>query len=81
MRFVNDKLFRNMAISARNAAELASPISLPPGHYDAVMNIAITLDPKSGASLIGNPSAFASRFIDTAMMGGYKSMKIGSETQ
>jgi hypothetical protein len=47
VRYVNDKLFRNMAISARNAAELASPISLPPGHYDAVMNIAITLDPKA----------------------------------
>jgi len=47
VRYTNDKLFRSMAISARNAAELASPISLPPGHYDAVMNIAITLDPKA----------------------------------
>jgi len=46
-RFVTDKLFRSMALSARNAAMLASPISLPPGKYDAVMNIAITLDPKS----------------------------------
>jgi hypothetical protein len=46
-RFVNDKLFRNMALSARNAALLASPISLPPGRYDAVMNIAITLDPRA----------------------------------
>lgn len=44
-RFANDKLFRNMALTARNAALLASPISLPPGKYDAVMNIAITLDP------------------------------------
>lgn len=44
-RYVNDKLFRSMAISARNAALLASPISLPPGKYDAVMDIAITLDP------------------------------------
>ena len=47
VRYANDKLFRGMAISARNAAELASPIALPPGHYDAVMNIAITLDPKA----------------------------------
>ncbi len=47
VRYVNDKLFRNMAISARNAALLASPISLPPGRYDAVMNIAITLDPRA----------------------------------
>ncbi len=44
-RFVTDKLFRNMALSARNAALLASPISLPPGKYEAVMDIAITLDP------------------------------------
>jgi hypothetical protein len=44
-RFANDKLFRDMALSARDAALLASPISLPPGHYDAVMDIAITLDP------------------------------------
>lgn len=47
VRYANDKLFRGMAISARNAAELASPISLPPGHYDAVMDIAITLDPRA----------------------------------
>jgi hypothetical protein len=46
-RYVNDKLFRGMAISARNAALLASPIALPPGHYDAVMDIAITLDPRA----------------------------------
>ena len=47
LRFANDKLFRNMALSARNAALLASPISLPPGHYDAVMDISLTLDPKA----------------------------------
>ena len=46
-RFINDKLFRNMALSARNAALLASPISLPPGHYEAVMDISLTLDPKA----------------------------------
>jgi hypothetical protein len=46
-RFNTDMLFRGMALSARNAAMLASPILLPPGHYDAVMNIAITLDPKA----------------------------------
>jgi hypothetical protein len=44
-RFVSDKTFRSMALSARNAAMLASPISLPPGRYEAVMDIAITLDP------------------------------------
>jgi hypothetical protein len=46
-RFANDKLFHGMALSARNAATLASPIALPPGKYDAVMDIAITLDPKA----------------------------------
>ena len=46
-RFNNDKLFHGMALSARNAAILASPIPLPPGKYDAVMNIAITFDPKA----------------------------------
>jgi hypothetical protein len=46
-RFNNDKLFHGMALSARNAAILASPIALPPGKYDAVMDVAITLDPKS----------------------------------
>jgi hypothetical protein len=46
-RFDHDKLFHNMALSARNAAMLASPIPLPPGKYDPVMDIAITLDPKA----------------------------------
>jgi hypothetical protein len=46
-RFNHDKLFRGMALSARNAAILASPIPLPPGKYDAVMEIAITLDPRA----------------------------------
>jgi len=46
-RFNEDKLFRSMALSARNAAMLASPIPLPPGRYDAVMTVSITLDPKA----------------------------------
>ncbi len=46
-RFNTDKLFHGIALSARNAATLASPIPLPPGKYDAVMDIAITLDPKA----------------------------------
>ena len=47
VRFVNDKLFRDMALSARNAALLASPIPLPPGHHKAVSDITITLDPRA----------------------------------
>jgi hypothetical protein len=46
-RFNHDKLFHGLALSARNAAILASPIPLPPGKYDAVMDIAITLDPRA----------------------------------
>jgi hypothetical protein len=46
-RFDHDRLFHEMALSARNAALLASPIPLPPGKYDAVMEIAITLDPRA----------------------------------
>jgi hypothetical protein len=46
-RFLNDKPFRNMALSARNAALLASPIELPPGRYDKVMRLTIDLDPKA----------------------------------
>jgi hypothetical protein len=46
-RFNNDKVFHGMALSARNAATLASPLALPPGKYDAMMDIAITLDPQA----------------------------------
>ena len=46
-RFGSDKQFHDMALSARNAALNASPIALPPGHYEAVTEIAITLDPKA----------------------------------
>ena len=46
-RFDNDKLFRTMALAARDAALLASPLALPPGHYEAVMDIGITLDPRA----------------------------------
>lgn len=47
VRFVHDRQFRNMALSARNAALLASPIPLPPGYRQAKSNITITLDPKA----------------------------------
>jgi hypothetical protein len=43
-RFAADRQFRDMALSARNAAILASPIPLPPGNYEAMKDIAITLD-------------------------------------
>jgi hypothetical protein len=46
-RFNTDKAFRNMALSARDAALLASPIQLPPGHYPHVTVLTIDLDPKA----------------------------------
>jgi hypothetical protein len=46
-RFYNDSAFRNMALSARNAALLASPIQLPPGRYQRVTVLTIDLDPKA----------------------------------
>jgi hypothetical protein len=46
-RFREDKLFHDMALSARNAALNASPIALPPGHYPATNDISITLDPRA----------------------------------
>ena len=47
VRFNNDKAFRNMALSARDAALLASPIQLPPGRYQRVTVLTIDLDPKA----------------------------------
>jgi hypothetical protein len=46
-RFVTDKPFRNMALSARNAALLASPIEMPPGKYERVQMLTIDLDPRA----------------------------------
>jgi hypothetical protein len=46
-RFQTDGAFRNMALSARNAAMLASPIQLPPGRYQRVTVLTIDLDPKA----------------------------------
>ena len=46
-RFHTDSAFRNMALSARNAAMLASPIQLPPGRYPRVTELIIDLDPKA----------------------------------
>lgn len=46
-RLAHDKLFREMAFSARDAALLASPIALPPGRYPRATDLTIDLDPKS----------------------------------
>jgi outer membrane biosynthesis protein TonB len=46
-RFHTDKVFRNMALSARDAALLASPIQLPSGRYEKSQTLTIDLDPKA----------------------------------
>jgi hypothetical protein len=46
-RFAGDRAFHDMALSARNAARLASPIQMPPGTWPAVIPLDIDLDPKS----------------------------------
>lgn len=46
-RMHTDAPFRDMALSARDAALLASPIQLPPGRYQAVTVLTISLDPRA----------------------------------
>jgi hypothetical protein len=42
----NDPAYREVAISARNAVLLSSPLSLPPGHYQEVMDMVLYLNPR-----------------------------------
>lgn len=46
-RFIADKPFRNMALSARDAALLASPIQIPGVRYEKTQVLTISLDPKA----------------------------------
>ena len=46
-RFITDKAFRDMALSARDAALLASPIQWPGGLTVKSQTLTITLDPKA----------------------------------
>lgn len=46
-RFHLDKIFRNMALSARDAALLASPIQIPGTRYEKTQTLTINLDPKA----------------------------------
>ena len=46
-RFHTDKVFRDMALSARDAALLASPIAWPQGRYEKTQTLTIDLDPKA----------------------------------
>jgi len=42
----NDPMYREVAVSARNAVLLSSPISLPAAHYDHVMDMVLYLNPR-----------------------------------
>lgn len=45
-RYASDPIFREIALSARNAVTLSSPIPLPPGSYRPVMRFVLNLDPR-----------------------------------
>ena len=46
-RFHTDKVFRDMALSARDAALLASPIQIPGTRFEKTQTLTIALDPKA----------------------------------
>ncbi len=45
-RFTTDAAYHSVALSARNAVLLSSPINLPPGHYKQALNFTLNLDPR-----------------------------------
>lgn len=45
-RAAKDKVYRDVAISARNAVLLSSPFELPAGQYESVMELTLLLNPK-----------------------------------
>lgn len=45
-RAAHDRVYRDVAISARNAVLLSSPFALPNGQYEPVMTITLLLNPK-----------------------------------
>jgi hypothetical protein len=42
----SDPAYREVAVSARNAVLLSSPLSLPAGHYQGVMDMVLYLNPR-----------------------------------
>jgi hypothetical protein len=45
-RYATDAAYRQIAMSARNAILLASPITLPPGHYAPETDMTLNLNPR-----------------------------------
>jgi hypothetical protein len=48
-RYATDAIYRQIAMSARNAVILSSPIALPPGSYPPTTEMTLTLDPRDAA--------------------------------
>jgi hypothetical protein len=44
--FGSDAAYRAAAQSLRAAAEMSSPLALPPGHYAEVKDVVLTFSPK-----------------------------------
>ena len=44
-----DPEYHELALSARNAVLLSSPLNLPPGRYESVKDITLTLDPRTAS--------------------------------
>ena len=44
-RYRSDPVFRDVALSARNAVLLSSPVPLPAGNYAEIMNMTLNFDP------------------------------------
>ena len=45
-RHAGSAAYRSLALSARNAALLSSPLTLPPGRYDEVRDIVVNFNPR-----------------------------------
>jgi hypothetical protein len=45
-RYATDPIYHEIALSARNAVTLSSPIPLPPGTYQPVMSFVLNLNPR-----------------------------------
>jgi len=45
-RYTRDALYRDIALSARNAVLLSSPLTLPPGAIDYSMEVTLNLNPR-----------------------------------
>jgi hypothetical protein len=45
-RYTTDPIYHEIALSARNAVTLSSPIPLPPGTYQPVMSFVLNLNPR-----------------------------------